>query len=518
VKSIITGLYYPIDLKKLPSNWAYGYVGDFSEEIQPGFASGKHNQEGAGIPHLRPMNIDRQGKLDFGIIKYVSPEKDAKRLHFGDVLFNNTNSPELVGKTTVVSADEELAYSNHMTRVVFPDEIDSKYAAYQLHYLWMRGYFLHNCVKHVNQASVSSKALAKTVPFVVAPLEQQKSIVAEIEKQFSRLDEAVTNLKRVKANLKRYKAAVLKAAVEGKLTEEWRAAHGCANVAGGKTPGATKQHPDVEPASKLLERILAERRKKWEQAELAKMKAKGKVPKDDKWKEKYKEPAGPVTTDLPKLPEGWLWATGEQVSEFITKGTTPAAKKLTKGGGEVQFLKVYNLTFDGSLNHTYKPAFVSRKTHEGELARSKVVGGDVLINIVGPPLGQVSVVPQTFPEANINQAIARYRPVPPLGTMYLAYVLMAKSVIGWVMSRAKTTAGQSNLTLELCRGLPVPLAPIAEQQQIVTQVDYHISLVNEIEVQIDTNLKRAERLRQSILQKAFSGQLVDSNKDLEEVA
>ena len=71
-------------------------------------------------------------------------------------------------------------------------------------------------------------------------------IVAEIEKQFSRLDEAVTNLKRVKANLKRYKAAVLKAAVEGKLTEEWR-----------------KAHPDVEPASELLKRILAERRAKW---------------------------------------------------------------------------------------------------------------------------------------------------------------------------------------------------------------------------------------------------------------
>ena len=94
----------------------------------------------------------------------------------------------------------------------------------------------------------------------VAPLEQQKRIVAEIEKQFSRLDEAVANLKRVKANLKRYKAAVLKAAVEGKLTEEWR-----------------KAHPDVEPASKLLDRILAERRAKWEEAELAKMEAKGKV-------------------------------------------------------------------------------------------------------------------------------------------------------------------------------------------------------------------------------------------------
>ena len=79
------------------------------------------------------------------------------------------------------------------------------------------------------------------------------------------MDEAVAGLKRVKANLKRYKAAVLKAAVEGKLTEQWR-----------------KEHPDVEPAEKLLDRILTERRKKWEQSELAKMKAKGKEPKDDR--------------------------------------------------------------------------------------------------------------------------------------------------------------------------------------------------------------------------------------------
>jgi type I restriction enzyme S subunit len=79
-------------------------------------------------------------------------------------------------------------------------------------------------------------------------------------------------------------------------------------------------------------------------------------------------------------------------------------------------LKVYNLTFDGSLNHTYKPAFVSRETHDGELLRSQVVAGDVLINIVGPPLGQVSLLPAAMAEANINQAIARFRPVSPLSS------------------------------------------------------------------------------------------------------
>ncbi len=112
--------------------------------------------------------------------------------------------------------------------------------------------------------------------------EKQQEIVREIEKQFSRLDEAVANLKRVKANLKRYKAAVLKAAVEGKLTEEWR-----------------KQHPDVEPADKLLERILAERRK-----------AAGKG--------KYKEPVGPDTSGLPELPAGWVWASVGQVTDVAS--------------------------------------------------------------------------------------------------------------------------------------------------------------------------------------------------------
>ena len=84
-------------------------------------------------------------------------------------------------------------------------------------------------------------------------VQDNRMIVAEIEKQFSRLDEAVANLKRVKANLKRYKAAVLKAAIEGKLTEDWR-----------------NKHPNVEPASKLLERILAERRAKWKEGEITK--------------------------------------------------------------------------------------------------------------------------------------------------------------------------------------------------------------------------------------------------------
>ena len=468
-----TGLHYPLTLDALPPNWQVGYVGDFADEIQPGFASGKHNKEGAGIPHIRPYNIDRQGKLDLSEIKSVAPDSDAKRLKTDDVLFNNTNSPELIGKTAVIASAGDWGFSNHMTRIRFKDDVAPKFAAYQLHFLWMTGYYLHNCVKHVNQASISSKTLANAVPFIAPPLDQQKRIVVEIEKQFSRLDEAIANLKRVKANLKRYQAAVLKAAVEGRLVET-------------EAELARREGRSYETGERLLHRILETRRRQWQ------------------GKGKYKEPAAPDTTDLPELPVGWVWACAEQLSDFVTKGTTPSADKLSEQVGDVQFLKVYNLTFDGALDHAYKPAFVSRTTHEVELARSKVRSGDVLMNIVGPPLGQVSIVPPTLREANINQAIARYRPVAPITSTFFALLLKTEDVVRWATSRAKTTAGQSNLTLELCRALPLPLPPLPEQHRVVAEVDRRLSLLRDTEAQVDANLRRAGRLRQSILSKAFS--------------
>jgi len=134
-----------------------------------------------------------------------------------------------------------------------------------------------------------SASQARKIPIPIPPINEQQSIVAEIEKQFSRLDEAKAGLKRAKANLKRYKSATLKSAVEGRLTERWR-----------------KDHPDVEPAEKLLQRILAERRAKWERAELDRMKGKGQEPKDNYWKHKYKEPLGPDQNNLTSLPQGWI--------------------------------------------------------------------------------------------------------------------------------------------------------------------------------------------------------------------
>jgi len=250
VRSLETEQHYPLKLDNVPVGWAATAVGDVMEEINPGFPSGRHNQEGIGVAHLRPMNIDREGRIDLSVLKYV-PTNDGARLKKGDVLFNNTNSAELIGKTAAIERDEDWAFSNHMTRLRPGPGISSKFVAFQLHFLWMTGYFLHHCTHHVNQASISSGVLAETVPLVLAPTREQEVIVAEIEKQFTRLDAATAALKRVQANLKRYRAAVLKAACEGRLVPT-------------EAELARKEGRSYETGEQLVARILKERRAKWE--------------------------------------------------------------------------------------------------------------------------------------------------------------------------------------------------------------------------------------------------------------
>ena len=472
MKILELGLHYPIPLDDLPESWEVGYVGDFASEIQPGFASGKHNQEGTGIPHLRPMNIDRSGKIDLSVVKYVSPDADAKRLREGDVLFNNTNSPELIGKTSVITQSANWGFSNHMTRIAFRDGVDSKYAAYQLHYLWMKGFFLYNCVKHVNQASISSKALARAVPFVVAPYDQQKRIVAEIEKQFSRLDEAVANLKRVKANLKRYKAAVLKAAIEGKLTEQWR-----------------KEHPDVEPASHLLERILRERHK------------------SSNSKSPYKQPKGPDTSGLSPLPEGWVWTNLGEVFE-ISVGATPSRRKQEYWNGRIPWVSSGEVAFCRIRKTRECITELGLENSSTEIHPP----GTVLLGMIGEgkTRGQAAILDIA---ACNNQNSAAIR-LSETG-IFPEYVY--RYLEGQYEQNRSIGSGNNQPALNKARvqSIPIPLAPLSEQGQIVAEIERRMSVIEQLESGVRTNLQRAERLRQSILGFAFSGKLVQQNADAE---
>ena len=148
------------------------------------------------------------------------------------------------------------------------------------------------------------------------PLAEQRRIVDRLDELLSDLDAGVAALERAKVLLGRYRQSVLRAAVTGELTRDWRERH-----AGQRESGAD-----------LLRRILAERRRRWEEAELAKLRAKGKTPRDDSWKRAYREPAAPDTRDLPPLPDGWAWSSFEAlIADGPTNGYSPKTDRSAKG-------------------------------------------------------------------------------------------------------------------------------------------------------------------------------------------
>ncbi len=418
--SMETGVHYQLRIDALPKSWRAGYVGDFAKAIEPGFASGEHNQTGDGVAHLRPMNIDREGKIDLSVTKFVSANKDGRRLAVGDVLFNNTNSPELVGKTAAMSVAGDFAFSNHMTRIRFADEVLPKFGALQLHFLWMRGYFKYNCVKHVNQASVSSRALARGVPFIWAPSAEQERIVAELEKQFSRLDEAGANLKRVKANAKRLASSVLVEAVAGRLVP---------------STGAS-----------------------WRTVQVCE--------------------AGDVVLGRQRAPQ------------YLT-GRWPR-----------KYLRVANIK-DDTIDYSDVETMDFDEAHFGKY---QLVPGDVLVSEGQSPelLGQSAIFRGFAEPLCYQKTLHRFRADPRVTTPEFAQIVFRSHVRSGVFRRlGSITTNIGHLTLEKFKAAPFPLPPIEEQHRIVAEVDRRLSIVREVEAEVDANLKRAQALRQAVLHRMF---------------
>lgn len=320
--------------------------------------------------------------------------------------------------------------------------------------------------------------------------DEQRRIVAKIEELFSDLDAGVAALKRAKANLKRYRAAVLKAAVEGKLTEQWRA-----------------DHPDTEPADQLLARILTERRKRWEQDQLAKYEAKGKNPPKG-WKDKYKEPAKPDTSELPEVPKGWCWATLDAVAD-ITGGVTKDKKRESRPGmREVPYLRVANVQ-RGFLDMS---EIKSISTSEHIIADLRLQPGDVLFTEGGDrdKLGRGWVWQGELEECIHQNHIFRAR---LFGVELLPRLVSHHgNTFGqeWFSTAGKQTTNLASVNLGQLRQFPVPIAPTHEQREIDCLIAEKLSQIDAAEKAIAPGLARAVRLRQGILKRAFKGRLVPS--------
>lgn len=204
----------------LPKGWLACKLEDISMKINSGFASGKHNKSEEGIPHIRPMNINSSGNIDLSVIKYVEDNLKDK-LKKDDVLFNNTNSPKLLGKTALIKYTSNWGYSNHMTRIRFDTSIiKPSWVAIFLHKLFLDGFYKQIAKNHVNQSSVNSTDLATKVPIIIAPLNEQKRIVSKIELIFSKIDAIERHIELTLSLLNYLKGSTLKQAFEGKLVPQ----------------------------------------------------------------------------------------------------------------------------------------------------------------------------------------------------------------------------------------------------------------------------------------------------------
>jgi len=318
----------------------------------------------------------------------------------------------------------------------------------------------------------------------IAPPEQQKCIVAKIEELFSHIDAGIKALKKAKQLLKQYRQSVLKAAVTGELTKEWREANK------GK----------LEPASQLLERILKERRQKWEEQQLEQFKAKGNMPNNDKWKEKYKEAIEfDSSIDIPKE---WIGVTSDQVFYYVTSGSRGWAKYYSEEGSI--FLRMGNLEhYDVRLDLKDIQRVSPPEGAEG--SRTKVKPGDSLISITAD-VGMVGIVPDDFEEAYINQHVSLARPVIRLMGLYLAWLLsgdFAKEQFK-ALQRGATKVG---LGLDDIRAIQFGLPSLEEQEEIVRLIEEKLSSIEHLDTELDQQLVKAEKNKQSILASAFSGEL-----------
>lgn len=332
--------------------------------------------------------------------------------------------------------------------------------------------------------------IAHRYRFPLAPQREQARIVEELEKQFTRLDAAVVALRRVQANLKRYRASVLKAACEGRLVPT-------------EAELARREGRNYEPADRLLARILKERRAKWEADQFAKMQAAGKPPKDDRWKVKYQEPAAPDASDLLKLPERWTWASVEQLG-IVQLGRQRSPKNRSKNY-PVQYLRAANLTEAGlDLSDVYDMEFSPE-----EQARYRLRNGDLVLSEASGSADQVgkpAIWRDQLPICCFQNTVIRLRPV--LGLSHYLLVCFKNYYASGVFAKVAGGVGINHLSADRFSQVALPLPSIYEQGRIVAEVERRMSVIDELETIVHANMKRADRLRQAILKRAFEGKLV----------
>lgn len=456
--------------------WRWTTLGEIAE-IVGGVTKSQKRRPGAGlrrVPYLRVANVQR-GFLDLSEIREIEAtdaEIATLTLKPGDILFNEGGDRDKLGRGWVWNGEvAECIHQNHVFRARLRDPAqEPKFISWYANSVGQK-YFFDEGKQTTNLASINRTKLS-ALPIPLPPPDEQRRIVAEIEQQFTRLDAGVAALRRAKANLKRYRAAVLKAACEGRLVPTE------AELA--RSEG---REGDLESGWALLTRILGERRR------------------NRKGLGRYKEPVAAATSKLGLLPEGWVWASLDQLLIYLRNGwgLKPDAESGTPilriSAVRPLSVNLHDVRYLSGPPDNYTEYLLA----ERDLLFTRYNGNANLTGVCGvvPPLARATVHPDK---------LIRVQLVPTLCVpFFVGIVANVGASREFLAARARTTAGQTGIAGSDLRAIPIPLPPLAEQTRIVAEVERRLSLVDEQDGLVSANLQRATRLRQSILRNAFEG-------------
>lgn len=465
----------------LPDSWMVTTLGEVCHKPQYGWTT-KAVMYGDGVRLLRTTDISK-GHIDWTSVPVCDqnpPILSKYILRAGDIVVSRAGS---VGVSALIQDCPQSVFASYLIRLRVMNGIDEEFLKY---FLQSPGYWVQIAEKSsgIAQPNVNATKLSGLlVP--LPPLLEQHRIVAEIERQFTRLDASVAALERVRDNLKRYRASVLRAACEGQLVPT-------------EAELARSEGRQYEPAYEAVGRILNERRILWESQR--------------RGRRKFKEPVTPDVPSLPDVPEGWTWATVEQMASLEPNSITdgPFGSNLKTSHYTDEGPRVIRLQNIGDGEFIDSDAHISCE-HYRSLSKHRVEAGDLVIAALGQRLPRSCIIPFTVGSAIVKADCIRFKPARSVAlASFLNIALNAET------TRSRTASivhgvGRPRLNQGEVKGLSLPLPPITEQRRIVADVDRRLSIIRKTESVVDASLNRADQLRQSVLKQAFTGRLVLQN-------
>lgn len=476
-------------------------LGDLIRGINYKKTQSSDSKQKGYLPILRANNI-RGNSLNFDDLKYVEQDlvKSEQRILRGDIVFAmSSGSKHLVGKSGQAKSDYKGSFGAFCSVFRPNKNIDQNFIQFYFHSGAFRR-IISNASKGSNINNLKREHVLNAI-IPIPSLSEQRAIVSKIEELFSDLDKGVADLKKAQEQLKVYRQAVLKKAFEGELTKDWR-----------------EQQNDLPLAEELLDQIKEERLKhyelqieNWKQAvdEWEEHGKKGKKPTKPQKHKVVEELTNVELKELTALPVGWKWIKNNELMYYVTSGSRDWKKFYSDTEGtyfvRTQDIKTNRLDLSSA-------AFVDLPKHvEGK--RSLIEKGDLLMTITGANVGKIAHVDFDISEAYVSQSVALMKYVLKSFGPFLHYYFQSSATGAKFIGAMVYGVGRPVLSLDNMRDAPVSVCSFEEQHQIVQEIESRLSVCDKVEESITESLEKAKALRQSILKKAFEGDLL-SEKEL----